>query len=151
MSSLSLREPRMMLRLCNVNRCGLYNYSCLSSGGACFSFTRAQLSMGCSQGGRSFGKTAAAWAAVPGMVPRESPPSQAGTVLGCQTTALGFPCVQTQIKIAFPGQGNIFLPFEEKKNPFCRKVAGLGWLTVYFDWLRRSCQMLSVGILFPWC
>lgn len=71
----SLREPWMMLRLCNVNRCGLYNYSCLSSGGACFSFTRAQLSMGCSRGGRSPGKTAAAWAAVLGSVPRESPPS----------------------------------------------------------------------------
>ena len=71
----SLREPRVMLRLCNVNRCGLYNYSCLSSGGACFRFTRAQLGMGCSWGGRSPGKTAAAWAAVPGMVPREPPPS----------------------------------------------------------------------------
>lgn len=78
----SLREPRMMLRLCNVNRCGLHNYSCLSSGGACFSFTRAQHSMGCSRGGHSPGKTAAAWAAVPRTAPRESPPSQGGAALG---------------------------------------------------------------------
>lgn len=46
-----LREPRMMLRLCNVNRCGVYNYSCVSSGGACLLSTRAPLAMGCSRGG----------------------------------------------------------------------------------------------------
>lgn len=47
-----------MLRLCNVNRCGVYNYSCLASGGAS---AGAPLGTGCSRGGP--GRTAAPWAA----------------------------------------------------------------------------------------
>lgn len=109
-----------MLRLCNVNRCGLYNYSCLSSGEACFSFMCAQLSMGCSRGGRSPGKTAATWAAVPERSPGNRHPPEEGLLWGegllwaAKQPLLAFLVCKHRLNLHSPVKGVFFCPLMRK-------------------------------------
>lgn len=129
-----LREPRMMLRLCNANRCGVYNPSCPSPGGARWSSTRALLAMGCSGVARKAkpGKTPAAGV---GMVPRESPPSRGGAALDSRSAALGFPSVRTQVKFVLPSQESIFLLLEGKKKKSHLQGSGGAGIACGVPWL----------------
>lgn len=106
-----LREPRMMLRLCNANRCGVYNYSWLSWGGACC----------CSPWdapGQSMGGS------IPVLLPRECPPSRGETAPG--EAPLGLPSV-------LPSQESIFLPLDGKTSHLqgssgAGRACGVPWL-----------------------
>lgn len=117
----------MMLRLCNVNRCGVYNCSWLSWGGACCSSPwdapgwpqpwQSSLCMGGS-------------IPIPARVlPRECPPSAANprlwACLLCELT----------LHLCYPVKKVFFCP-PMGKNPICKEAVGLGELVECLGWLQ---------------
>lgn len=69
---------------------------------------------------RSPGRATAAWAALPGMVPRESPPSRGGTAPGEGPLWTANPLLLAfllgELRLNLPSQESIFVPFEGKKK-----------------------------------